>query len=276
MIRRFTFLTVPALLAACVPADDADEPVANGTPDTPVPPDVPGAEQTPAPLGGARQVAERTDLFLFEYSYPQAAGETEGLAQWLDRRLERKRNALAERAEEGRSEARDNGFPFNSYSSETAWEVVADLPGWLSLSADLSSYSGGAHPNYGFDTIVWNKQEATAMEPIAFFTSAQALDEALGPQLCEALNAQRAERRGQPVEEEEEEGEDPFEACVKPDETNVLLGSTNGETFNRIGIQIAPYIAGPYAEGSYEFTFPITPELLDVVREDYRTAFAAD
>ena len=276
MFRRFTLLTVPALLVGCVPADDTDDvndPQASASPETPVPPAVPGGAETPAPAGGARQVAERTDLFLFEYSYPQAAGETDGLASWLDRRLDRERNTLATRAEEGRSEARDNGFPFNSYSSETAWEVVADLPDWLSLSADLSSYSGGAHPNYGFDTIVWNKQEDAAMEPIAFFISPQALDQALGPQLCEALNAQREERRGQPVDED---SDSLFDACVKPDETNVLLGSTNGETFNRIGIQIAPYIAGSYAEGSYEFTFPITPELLEVVREKYRPAFAAN
>ncbi len=273
MFRRFTFLTVPALLVACTPADDVDDPQASAAPETPAPPVVPGGEETPASAGGARQVAESTDLFLFEYSYPQAAGETAGLARWLDRRLDRERNTLATRAEEGRSEARDNGFPFNSYSSETAWEVVADLPDWLSLSADLSSYSGGAHPNYGFDAIVWNKQEETAMEPIAFFASRQALDGALGPQLCEALNAEREQRRGDAVEED---SENAFEACVKPDETNVLLGSTNGKTFNRIGIQIAPYIAGPYAEGSYEFTFPITPDLLEVVREEYRAVFTAN
>ncbi|WP_160484939.1 DUF4163 domain-containing protein [Aurantiacibacter rhizosphaerae] len=273
MIRRFTLLTVPALLAACVPADDVDDPAASSSPDTPVPPDVPGGEAAPAPLGGAREVEERTDLFLFAYSYPQAAGETPGLADWLDRRLDRERDGLAKRAERGRREARDDGFPFNSYSSRTAWEVVADLPDWLSLSADLSSYSGGAHPNYGFDTIVWNKEEAAAMEPIAFFDSAQALDSVLGPQLCDALNEEREKRRGQPVEDS---GDDLFDACVKPDETNVLLGSTNGKTINRIGIQIAPYIAGPYAEGSYEFTFPVTAQLMGVVREEYKPAFAAD
>ena len=278
MIRRFTVLAVPALLMACEPGEQAAEPQPVPAPQTPAVPNPPdgeraGGENGEPALGGAREVSERTDLFVFEYSYPQAAGETAGLARWLDRRLERRRTRLARRAEQGRAEASDNGFPFNTYSSETAWEVVADLPDWLSLSAQLSSYSGGAHPNYGFDTIVWNKREQAAMEPIAFFESPQALDDTLGPQLCEALNAERAERRGEPVDEE---ATDSFNACIKPDETNLLLGSTDGQRFNRIGIQIAPYLAGPYAEGSYEFTFPVTPELLQTVREEYRDAFSAD
>lgn len=273
IIRRFTLLAVPAVLAACNPGenpnDEAQQPSAQ-VPETPLPPE-PSAT-APAPLGGARTVSERTDTYLFEYSYPQAAGDTEGLAGWLDSRLERERQRLASRAAQGREEARDNGFPFNSYSSETAWEVVADLPGWLSLSADESYYYGGAHPNYGFDTIVWDKEAGETIEPIDFFTSAAALDEVLGPQLCEALNAEREKRRGEPVEEG---SGDTFDACVKPDEGNLLLGSTNGQSFNRIGIQIAPYLAGPYAEGTYEFNFPMTAELLEVVREEYRAAFSA-
>ena len=268
--RRFTILAVPALLAACNPGDEVEDPQAGATPAAPEETATPDSD--PPPLGGARTVAEQTDTFVFEYSYPQAAGDTEGLAGWLDSRLDAERAQLATRAAEGREEARDNGFPFNSYSSETAWEVVADLPNWLSLSASQSFYYGGAHPNYGFDTIVWNKQAGEVMEPIAFFTSPAALDGALGAQLCEALNAERAKRRGRPVEEG---SDDSFDACIKPDETNLLLGSSNGQSFDRIGIQIAPYLAGPYAEGSYEFTFPVTPELLDVVRAEYRGAFTA-
>ncbi len=270
LIRRFTLLAVPAALVACTPAGEQADPQPTATPETPQPPATP--DSTSAPLGGARTVSERTDTYLFEYSYPQAAGDTEGLAGWLDSRLERERQRLANRAARGREEARDNGFPFNTYSSETAWEVVADLPGWLSLSADQSFYYGGAHPNYGFDTIVWDKEAGETIEPIAFFNSPAALDEVLGPQLCEVLNAEREKRRGQPVEEG---SDDTFDTCVKPDEGNLLLGSSNGQSFNRIGIQIAPYLAGPYAEGTYEFDFPMTPELLEVVREEYRGAFTA-
>ncbi len=73
---------------------------------------------------------------------------------------------------------------------------------------------------------------------------------------------------------EEAEGDD-FSACVKPDATNLLLGSRSGRKFDRVGVQIAPYIAGPYAEGAYEFTFDVTPEVLETVKPEYRDAFAA-
>lgn len=231
----------------------------------------PDPQGTQVPVGGAREVTERTDTFVFEYSYPQEAGEIPELARWLDERLQREREELANEASRGREDARDNGFPFNQYSAGTAWEVVADLPDWLSLSASLDSYQGGAHPNYGFDAVVWDKRRNIALEPIAFFTSPAALDEALGDRLCEELNRQREARRGVPVEEG---SDDPFDLCVKPDETNLLLGSVGGEKFDRIGIQIAPYIAGPYAEGSYEFNFDVDEDILAIVRPEYRGAFA--
>lgn len=269
-MQRITLALVPVLvLAGCDFTSGADTPDATPTPgDTATEPPL-----YSIPVGGARTVSEETDLFFFEYSYPQAAGEIPALAEWLDQLLDRRRQALAAEAAEGHERARSNGFPFNAYSSGTAWEVVADLPGWLSLSAALDSYQGGAHPNYGFDAIVWDKANDRALEPIAFFTSPEALDGALGERLCEALNAERERRRGMPVDAN---ADDSFNSCIKPDETNLLLGANGGEHFDRIGIQIAPYLAGPYAEGSYEFTFAVDDQILEIVRPEYREAFGAE
>ena len=258
-------LLLPSLLAlaACwQPQPDPPQPTASATPT---------ADATSG-ANGARQVQEETDTYLFAYSYPAQAGAIGSLAAWLDARLAEKRSALAAEAARGQREARDNGFPYNKYSSGTEWKVVADLPDWLSLSAELSSYTGGAHPNYGYDTMVWDRARNVAVEPISFFTSPAALDAAIGPQLCEALNAERARRRGEPVPEG---SDDVFDACVKVDETNLLLGSRRGQRFDRIGVQIAPYLAGPYAEGTYEFTFDVTAEILATVRPEFREAFAA-
>lgn len=258
-----------AAIAGCdalgVGSDPAPTPTPSATASTPA-----GEETPPPPADGAREVREQTDTFLFEYSYPKEAGEIPALAAWLDARLERERARLADAARQGRDTARGDGFPFNPYSSGTAWELVTDLPGWLSMSATLESYEGGAHGNFGFDTVVWDKVRGRAVEPVAFFTSPADLDRVLGARLCEALNAERAERRGAPVT-----GEDAFNDCVKPDETNLLLGSRGGERFDRIGIQIAPYIAGPWAEGNYEFDFAMDEDLLAIVRPEYREAFSA-
>lgn len=265
-------LAVLLALAACT--GDAPEDESRGM-EPAAPPEAqnsPEAEPTAALPHGARSVSEETDDFLFEYSYPAEAGDIPDLAALLDRRLERTRSSLAAEAIQAREEASDSGFPYNKHSSSVAWEVVADTPRFLSLSADISSYSGGAHGMYGFDGLVWDKQEQVALEPAAFFTSPDALDEALGDRLCDALDAERARRRGEPVDPA---SQDMFDQCVSVAESTLLLGSRGGTAFDRIGIQIGPYVAGPYAEGAFEFTFDVTSEVIEAVAPEYRDAFAS-
>ena len=268
MMREFFWLASALALASCQEAQQPDQP-----PQAPTAPDPVawGAEQPAAPAGGARQVTEETDTFVFDYSYPQAAGDVTELAKWLDDQLTERRDALALSAARDKEEARDNGFPFNKYSSGTEWQVVADLPGWLSLSSEISTYTGGAHPNYGFDSMVWDEERNVPLEPIAFFASPGALDAVLGDELCKRLNEERAKRRGEPVPEGSTE---LFDTCIQISEANLLLGSAGGQKFDRIGIKLAPYVAGPWVEGSYEFTFAMTPEMLETVRPEYRDIFA--
>lgn len=236
---------------------------------TPTPTATATATATSSP-SGARSVVEETDDFQFEYSYPAEAGNIPELAALLDARLTRERAGLVRASADARQEARDSGFPFNAYSTGVAWAVVADTPRFLSLSASITSYSGGAHGNMGFDTLVWDKDTNRALDPAEFFTSPAALEEAIGTQLCDLLQRERAVRRGQ-----EPTGEGTFEDCVPLANTTLLLGSTSRRAFNRLGVLIGPYVAGPYAEGSYEFTIPVDAEVLETVREEYRPAFAA-
>ena len=67
---------------------------------------------------------------------------------------------------------------------------------------------------------------------------------------------------------------DDFNECVSLEDVTVLLGSSNGRAFNRIGVQIGPYVAGPYVEGSWEFTLPVTADVFAAVKPEYSDAFA--
>ncbi|MEO5706052.1 MAG: DUF4163 domain-containing protein [Alteraurantiacibacter sp.] len=250
----------------------------------------PDASATPAPLpsasasatlhaSGARSVEEETDDFIFSYAYPAEAGNIPKLATLLDGRLERLRVQLVEQSAQGRDAARGNGFPFNKYSSSVEWQVVADTPRFLSLSAELTSYTGGAHGNYGYDSLVWDKTSGRALQVGEFFTSIAALEDVVGERLCELLDAERAKRRGDNASDEATATaaapDDPFNSCVPLSDTTLLLGSTNGRTFNRVGVQIGPYVAGPYAEGSWEFTLPVDAAVMGVVMPEFRDAFTA-
>jgi hypothetical protein len=271
-MRRLGLLLAMAAAACNGPQAGAD----NGQSS---PSATPSASAAPAPAptaspssSGARAVEEETDDFLLEFSYPAEAGRYPGLAGLLDRRLERAREQLAAESAEARRGARSDGFPYNKHSYTAEWRVAADLPAWLSLSGEVGTYSGGAHGNYFFDSLVWDKQAGKAYRAIDLFESPAALGTAVAEKLCEGLNKERAKRREQPVPED---SEDEYDQCVGLENVTVLLGSSNRRNFNRIGIMIEPYVAGPYAEGAYEFTFPVDQAVLAAVKPEFRSAFPA-
>ena len=45
--------------------------------------------------------------------------------------------------------------------------------------------------------------------------------------------------------------------------------------FDRVGFLIDPYTAGPYAEGTYEVTLPVTRAILAAVKPEYAESFTA-
>jgi len=256
---------------ALVGCNDADMPVAQPSARaTASATATPSPSATPIPAG-ARSISDETDDFLFEYSYPAEAGNIPEFAALLDSRLTRMRDQLASQSAQAREDARGNGFPYNKYSIGMEWQTVADIPGYLSLSAEISSYTGGAHGNFGFDSLVWDKERAIALDPAAFFTSPEALDAALKEPLCEHLQAERAKRRG---EETEDAARGMFDECVALADTTILLGSKGGGKFDRIGVLIGPYVAGPWAEGTYEFTLPVNAAVMEAVAEPYREAMS--
>lgn len=231
-----------------------------------------GAKATAsASSANGKAISQSTEAYEFEYAYPGAAAAIPELAAWLDSQIAETRAGLVQEAEEGRADAEAGGYPFNPHSYSMAWEVVADLPDWLSLSGDFATYSGGAHGMYGMDSLVWHKDPGRKLETIALFRSPAALTAALSPRLCDALNAERAERRGEPVAAG---SEDMFDQCVGVDEATVLAGSSNGRTFDRLTVWIGPYVAGPYAEGAFELDFPVDQAVIEAVKPEYREAFS--
>src|SRR5690606_21465948 len=201
MMRSIWALTRVGTLAACNPdtAGDATDPAAPAAP-SPTPTETETVESS-----GARSVAEETDDFLFEYSYPAEAGRIVELASLLDVDLAEQREDLAADAAAARRAARDEGFPYNKVSYSAEWKVVSDLPGWLSMSAEVATYTGGAHGNQTIRSLVWDKEAERSVDAIALFTSPAALGEALGDRFCDRLDQERAKRRGAPVPEDSDD-----------------------------------------------------------------------
>ena len=287
MKRLVSVMAFAGALAACN-GEEADEPAApkatatvaatptptSSASEPPVEEPEPDESEPAAesPPGGARDIAEETEDFHFKYTYPLQAGRIAALSTLLDRRLARERRELARNSAEARREARADGFPYNKHSYTAEWKVVSELPDWLSLSADISTYTGGAHGNYGVESLVWDKQRGRSMDAIELFKAPAALEEAIEERFCDALDRERAKRRGEPVPED---SQDNFDQCPGIEELEVLVGSSNRRTFNRLTVYAGPYVAGPYAEGAYSIDLPVTRAIRDAVKPEYQGAFTA-
>ena len=275
------FRVLPPLLclalAACQGGHDSPAPAKpSGT--ASARPAAPAASASPTPSAtasatptGANEVKETNDLYSFAYSWPAAAGNIPAVAGRLEGELEKSKRDLIATANKGKEQSESSGFPYNPHYFSEKWKVVANLPHWLSLTGDFSTYTGGAHGNYGRESLVWDKKVGRGFAAIEMFVSPEALTAALGARLCKALDAERArKRKGQPRGQSLPE----FEKCVGVDQATVLVGSSGGKTFNRVGVWFGPYVAGPYVEGAYELTFGVDRAILDTVKPAYRDAFS--
>lgn len=248
-------------LAACSSASDVESRLAGEE----------EAAATPAAQGPAqaREVREATEDYSFEFSYPAEVAAIPALRQMVDAELEEQQASLAAEAKQARADAEASGFPYNPYAYSRSYEVVADLPRFLSLSESFGGYSGGAHGYYGSGSLVWDREAGKALAATGFFISLAALEAALGEPYCAALNRERAKKR-----EGDEGPSGMFDECVGIESVTVLLGSSGKRNFDRIGLIADPYVAGPWAEGSYKVTLPVDEAVIEAVKPEYRQYFA--
>ncbi|WP_296675083.1 DUF4163 domain-containing protein [Novosphingobium sp.] len=221
--------------------------------------------------GTARAVADTNDLYEFAYAYPAAAGAIPALKNWLDSDLDAQKAKLIKGARDWQAEAKRGGLPYHAYVHSTKWQVVTDLPGWLSLSAQRWEYLGGAHGNPWSDGLLWDKGAGVTRGALDLFTSPAALSAAIRQDFCAEIDRQRGSKRGVPVKPGSNE---EFTECIDPVKSQIILGSGDHQHFTRLGVLVNPYEAGPFAEGNYEVTLPVTAAVLAAIKPAYRGAFA--
>jgi hypothetical protein len=254
-----------AMLAACFSPEAMASQTAIVPPPAPPPPPAPAPGVTTFTDKAAKGEAIRD----FAYEWPAAVSAVPALVERFTAERDR---ILADQKQEWDSalaefSAEDCGGCVNR-SFEKTWQVVANLPRFLSLSAIFWEYSGGAHGNGAFDALVWDRTAKQAIDPKAMFRSPQALQNALGAGWCKALKTEKKARLGPDYYD------DGFFPCPPVSDLTVMVGSSNRRAFDRIGLIAAPYVAGAYAEGTYEATLPVTRAVLAAVKPEYRAAFA--
>lgn len=266
---RFAAALAPLvlILAACssepepTPAEKAAAAAVPGAPPS-------AAENLKAANAAASNVREEGELFEFAYSYPKEAAALPGLAEWLDADRAAKRDALAAESWRDQALAKKEGFPYRPHSHLQAWQRVTDTPRFLSLSSEISTYTGGAHGMTNFDTLLWDRNHAARIKPLDLFVSGEAFDAAIRDEFCAAIKRAKAAKGIQPPDE----ADSVFAKCPPASAQTIWLGSSDGRRLDRMTIAIAPYEIGAYAEGDYRINLPVTAALLRAAKPE----FAAD
>jgi hypothetical protein len=228
-----------------------------------------GVEDVIAKDALAADVKESNDLIEFAYAYPRDAAAIPELAKWLDSDRVTKRDALIAAARRDKAAAEKGELTFRPHSHLQMWQRVTSTPRFLSLSAEIETYMGGAHGMTNFDTLIWDRNRRKQLKPLDLFKSGEAFDAAIGDAFCAGIKRAKA-AKGITAEEVPDS---PFAKCPPASAQTVWLGSSDGRYLDRITIAIAPYEAGSFAEGSYKINVPVTGVLVKAVKDEFARDF---
>ena len=258
-MKSFSFaaaLTLVAALSACdrKPAPPAEAPA------------TPAAPIAAAPAPTARPLAfDQTDPSAkVALSLPAEVANYPALHTMLYDREVAGLRTFAAKAEADRK-ASDGKYPWRPYNRQSQWFLAADAAPLVALRALWFEDTGGAHPNHGGASLLWDAAANREIQPKALFrpdADMTALDKAI----CDAV-AQAKTRR---------EGATPLNdmfSCPKWSQT--VLVPAPSVTPGKIGgltAIIDPYVVGPYSEGDYEVTVPVSA-FQDLLAPAYAGAF---
>lgn len=224
-----------------------------------------GAADVVAKNAPASNVEEKNDLIEFAYAYPRDAATIPELAAWLDGDRATKRDALIAAAQRDKAAAEKGEFPYRPHSHLQTWQRVTSTPRFLSLSAEIETYMGGAHGMTNFDTLLWDRNRRKRLKPLDLFKSGEAFDAAIRDAFCAGIKRAKA-AKGITADEALDS---PFAKCPPASAQTVWLGSSDGRFLDRMTIAIAPYEVGPFAEGSYRINVPVTGALAKAVKDEF-------
>jgi hypothetical protein len=226
---------------------DRSEPAAPAAPEAPVAeaPLTPAGAPVPFEYESGTQYAE-VDLKL-----PEALKSQPELHAALYDEAVRNLRAFSEGSQADRSEA-GGDLHLGPYEKTISYGSEVETAKLFSLARTDYEFTGGAHGNGTFASVLWDKTQKAKINAGALFRSGADLAP-LDNALCAAINAEKKKRDPDAETLGLASGPDTIWSCPRAAEIPFVLaegteaGKAGGLTF-----LIAPYIVGPYSDGPME------------------------
>ncbi len=212
---------------------------------------------------------EKNELVEFHFGWSAEAAAIPQLVARFRAEMEKVRAELFSGARVDKAFRDKEGYDFHPHSSSTDYKTAGNSRRLLSLAVEVASYTGGAHGNYGTGALLWDRRASRETRIADLFAAPGNFDRLLTQRWCDALNKARVEKRGEPVS-----GDGMFDECPALGDVSIIPTDKDGNgKFERLQLVADPYVAGPYAEGSYEIELPVTGDLMAAIGSDYRESF---
>jgi hypothetical protein len=216
----------------------------------------------------AVKIVRNTAALDFTYAWPAQAAAISPLDWKLRSQMARDHKRALANARDDQAAAREQKRPYNKDFFSMEWSLAGQSPRLLSLQGQLSTFTGGAHPNTSYTALLWDRRLSKQLSVDALLTARGNLSSLLRTAYCKSLEAERLKRR----QGEKIGGE--FDECPKFSDLAIAPADKNRNgRFDAIDLVASPYVAGPYAEGEYDIPLPVTQNLIAALKPEYRSSF---
>lgn len=233
------------------------------------------AEAAPAAVE-LQDVIETNARYVLGISYPPAANKYPGLARALSDYADHAKAELLKAVDE-----LGNDKPTAPYELSLAFDMAVDTPRVVAVSAEGSSYTGGAHGQPLVARFVWLPEKEQLLTAQALIDSPkgwQAVSDYTSDKLLEQAMVRA---QGQEMTPEEQQAQvrnlsKMIDEGTAPEAANFAQFQPVMDAAGRIAalrFVFPPYQVGPYSDGTQTVDVPAAV-LLPHVAADYRELFA--
>lgn len=215
------------------------------------------------------KIERNSALLEFSYEWPSEAAAIPALDKRFKTALAKDYRETVATAKDDQALAKEQKRDFNPHFLSVKWTTDGETLRLLSLERQWGAFTGGAHPNTSYSTLLWDRRLAREIAFGEQFLRSSSFAVLTRSAYCKKLDKERQKRR-----EGEKLDLPDFNACPKYSDLAIgPLDSNRNGRFDMIRFIASPYTAGPYVEGEYVIDVPVSRQLMAALKPVYRSSY---